>query len=64
MHMYIISFRSAVCTRILERRKDTMKHRVARAVSVVLTVFAALFVSTASTFLLHRPETPAEMLKK
>ena len=41
-----------------------MKKRTVALVSKLLAVTAVLFVSTASIWILHRPNVPAELKKK
>ncbi len=41
-----------------------MKHIIAKYSNSILMVVAASFVFTASMWYVHRPNTPAELLKK
>ncbi len=41
-----------------------MKRIMAKYANGVLMALAATFVFTASAYFMHRPETPAELLKK
>ncbi|MDQ1909865.1 cyclic lactone autoinducer peptide [Paenibacillus sp. GD4] len=40
-----------------------MKHQFAKYASIVLAALGSLFVFS-NSFIMHRPETPAELLKK
>jgi cyclic lactone autoinducer peptide len=39
-------------------------YRLAKYASIILSLMAAFFVTTASAYVNHRPEAPEELLKK